>query len=248
MKVISREPSVVLHRVTKHYGSGPQAVAALADVTLEVPARQFLSVIGASGSGKSTLLNVIAGLDTPSTGSVTVMGHDLARLSDDARSDLRLRRIGFVFQAFNLFPSFTAEENVLWPLELLGVRWRAARQRAIAMLDRIGLPRAAAQRFPAELSGGEQQRLAIARALVTEPGLLVADEPTGNLDSRTGESILDLLRDLNVDQGVTVILVTHSTFAASYGHRTVELRDGRVVRDVRAPDGTSPGRVIPLRD
>jgi ABC-type lipoprotein export system ATPase subunit len=112
----------------------------------------------------------------------------------------------------------------------------------------MGLPRAAAGRFPAELSGGEQQRLAIARALVTQPGLLIADEPTGNLDSRTGELILDLLRDLNVDQGLTVILVTHSTFAASYGHRTVELRDGHLIRDVSAPDGTTPGRVLPLRD
>ena len=242
------EALATLDHVSKTYGVGGQAVAALTDVTLEVPARQFLSVVGASGSGKSSLLNLIAGLDTPSAGRVIVHGHDLARMSDDERSDLRLQRIGFVFQAFNLFPSFTAEENVLWPLELLGIRWRAARQRAGDTLDRVGIPRSAAHRFPAELSGGEQQRLAIARALVTEPGLLVADEPTGNLDSRTGEMILDLLRELNVEQGLTVILVTHSAFAAGYGHRTIELRDGHVIRDVRAPREVSSGRVVPIRE
>jgi putative ABC transport system ATP-binding protein len=239
---------VTLERVSKHYGTGPQAVAALTDLTLAVPAGQFLSVMGPSGSGKSTLLNIVAGLDTPSSGRVLVAGHDLARLSDDARSDLRLQHVGFVFQSFNLFPTFTVEENVAWPLELLGVRWRPARRRAAAMLDRVGIPAAFSDRRPSELSGGEQQRLAIARALVTEPRLLVADEPTGNLDSHTGQLILDLLRDLNGEQHLTVMLVTHSAFAATYGHRTVELRDGRVVRDVRAPRDSVGRRVVPLRE
>jgi putative ABC transport system ATP-binding protein len=242
------EPLVRLEGVGKRYGTGTHAVAALTDVTLEVPAGQFLSVMGPSGSGKSTLLNLIAGLDTPTSGRVVVAGNDLARLSDDARSDLRLQQIGFVFQAFNLFPTFTVEENVTWPLELLGLGWRAARRRALAVLERVGIEGEAAGRRPAELSGGEQQRLAIARALVTDPRLLVADEPTGNLDSRTGQVILDLLRELNAEQHLTIVLVTHSAFAATYGHRTVELRDGRLVRDVRAPREPIAGLVVPLRE
>ncbi|HZP42407.1 MAG TPA: ABC transporter ATP-binding protein [Candidatus Binatia bacterium] len=239
-------PALALEGVSKHYGSGAQAVAALTDVSLAVPAGQFLSIMGPSGSGKSTLLNLVAGLDTPSSGRVLVEGSDLARLSDDARSDLRLQRIGIVFQAYNLFPTFTVEENVAWPLELLGMSWRTASAKASALLDRVGIAARAAQRRPAELSGGEQQRLAIARALVTGPRLLLADEPTGNLDTRTGQMILDLLRELNAEQKLTIVLVTHSAFAATYGHRTIELRDGRVVRDVRAP--REPARIVPLRN
>src|SRR5262249_9349975 len=161
-------------------------------------------------------------------------GRDLARLSDDARSDIRLHQIGFVFQSFNLFPTFSVEENVAWPLEFLGVRWREARGRAAAALEQVGVPSGALTRRPAELSGGERQRVAMARALVTNPTLLLADEPTGNLDSRTGQAILDLLRALNTDRELTVVMVTHSTFAATYGHRTVELRDGQIVREVAA--------------
>ena len=238
--------AVRLDQVSKHYGRGAQAVPAVNDVSLEVPPGEFVSIMGPSGCGKSTLLNLIAGLDTPTSGHVFVAGQDIARLSDDARSDLRLQHIGFVFQSFNLFPTFTIEENVAWPLEFLGVRWRHARQRAADALEQVGVDLSARDRRPAELSGGEQQRVAIARALVTEPELLLADEPTGNLDSRTGQAILDLLRRLNVDRDLTVILVTHSTFAATYGHRTVELRDGRVVREVKAPPDPQ-ARVVPLR-
>src|SRR5881296_3906760 len=180
--------------------------------------------MGPSGSGKSTLLNLIAGLDTSTHGRVIVGGQELTRLSDDARSDLRLRHIGFVFQSFNLFPTFTAEENVAWPLGFVGVRWREARRRAREALARVALPPAAAGRRPAELSGGEQQRVAIARALVTEPRLLLADEPTGNLDSQTGQTILDLLRRLNEERHLTVVLVTHNALAASHAQRTIELR------------------------
>jgi len=240
------ENAIHIQSVSKHYGVGAQDVAALSDINLAVPPGEFLSVMGASGCGKSTLLNLIAGLDTPTTGNVFVAGRDIAHLSDDARSDLRLQHIGFVFQSFNLFPTFTIEENVGWPLEFLGIRWRVARQRAAAALEQVGVDPAVRERRPAELSGGEQQRVAIARALVTEPQLLLADEPTGNLDSRTGQAILDLLRRLNVDCDLTVVLVTHSTFAATYGHRTVELRDGRIVREVKA--GPEPGRVVPLRN
>jgi putative ABC transport system ATP-binding protein len=241
------EHAIILEHVTKSYGVGEQALTAVSDITLTVPQGEFLSVMGPSGCGKSTLLNLIAGLDTPGHGRVVVAGQNLALLSDDQRSDLRLRHIGFVFQSFNLFPTFTIEENVAWPVEFLGLRWKKARLRAAEALEQVGVDLAVCDRRPSELSGGEQQRVAIARALVTEPELLLADEPTGNLDSRTGQSILDLLRRLNVDRDLTVIMVTHSTFAATYGHRTVELRDGRVVREVRAARDTS-ARVVPLRE
>ena len=239
--------AIALERVSKVYGAGDTTVAALRDVNLNVPSGEFLSVMGTSGSGKSTLLNMIAGLDTPTSGRVVVGGEDLAYLSDNARSRLRLRRIGFVFQSFNLFPTFTAEENVGWPLEFLGVSWRVAAERAAGALVQVGIEAAARRRCPAQLSGGEQQRVAIARALVTEPELLLADEPTGNLDSVTGRTILDLLRELNVERRLTVVLVTHNVFAATYGHRTVEIRDGHLHSDFRIPGDSGTGRVIPLR-
>jgi putative ABC transport system ATP-binding protein len=238
-------PAIVLSGVVKRYGAHAQEVTALAGIDLAVKGGEFVSIMGPSGCGKSTLLNLIAGIDTPSSGSVTVAGSNLAGLSDDQRSDLRLHQIGFIFQSFNLFPTFTIEENVAWPLEFLGVRWRDARARAAQSLERVGVGGAAFARRPAELSGGEQQRVAIARALVTEPLLLLADEPTGNLDSSTGQAILDLLRSLNLKHHLTVVMVTHNTFAATYGHRTIELRDGRVVREVGIEP--EPARVIPLR-
>ncbi|HSP98671.1 MAG TPA: ABC transporter ATP-binding protein [Candidatus Dormibacteraeota bacterium] len=238
-------PAVQLERVGKHYAQGRAAVPAVRDVSLAVAAGEFLSIMGTSGSGKSTLLNLIAGLDTPDTGRVRVAGQDLASLSDDARSDIRLRHVGIVFQNFNLFPSFTVEENVSWPLEFHDHSARRARARAHEVLAQVGVDVAAAGRRPAELSGGEQQRVAIARALITAPTLLLADEPTGNLDSHTGQAILDLLRQLNDERAVTVIMVTHSTFAATYGHRTIELRDGQIVREVQTPRAEG-ARVIPL--
>jgi len=224
--------AIVLEHVTKEYGRGAQAVSALSDVSLLILRGEFVSVMGPSGSGKSTFLHLAAGLDTPTAGRVVLDGHDLAALSDDARSDLRLAHVGMIFQSFNLFATFTAEENVMWPLEFLGRRRAEARARAGIALDHVGIARAAWTRRPAELSGGEQQRLAIARALVTGPILLLADEPTGNLDSRTGQVILELLRRLNQTERLTVVLVTHSSVAATYGDRTIELQDGRIVRDV----------------
>src|SRR5262245_29454127 len=217
---------IALEHVSKRYGHGPRAVPVLTDVCLRVARGEFLSVMGPSGSGKSTLLNLIAGLDTPDSGTVAIGGRDLARLSDDARSDLRLEHIGFVFQGFHLFPTFTVEENIAWPLEFLGLPWRAARWRTATAMAQVGLDRTLRHRRPAELSGGEQQRVAIARALVTEPCLLLADEPTGNLDSRTGGEILDLLCTLNLARQLTVVLVTHSAVAAARAERTVELSDG----------------------
>ena len=221
--------------VSKRYGDGSSAIEALRGVSLAISEGQFVSITGPSGCGKSTLLNLIAGLDSPTRGRIVVDGHDLAALSGDERSDLRLKHVGLVFQSFNLFPTFTVEENVATPLEFLGVRWRDARAMANRALDRVGIPASAYRRRPAELSGGEQQRTAIARALVTAPQILLADEPTGNLDSRTGQRILDLIRELNGTQNLTVLLATHSVFAATYGHRTIELSDGAIIRDIEAP-------------
>ncbi len=239
--------AVVLENLTKCYGRGPQAVTVLNGVSVGVPAGEFLSVMGPSGSGKSTLLNLVAGLDTPTAGKVFVDGRDVSALSDDERSDLRIRHIGVVFQAFNLFPTFTVEENVMWPLEFLGHGFRAARTRARKMLEHVEIGPSLYQRRPGELSGGEQQRAAIARALIASPTILLADEPTGNLDSRSGQLVLELLRRLNREKNVTVIMVTHSALAATRGDRTIELKDGRIVRDVSASHDAT-GRVIPLHE
>jgi putative ABC transport system ATP-binding protein len=244
---MSRTCAIALESVSKIYGRGRQAVPALTDVTLRVESGEFVSMMGPSGSGKSTLLGLLAGLETPSAGRVSVAGADLATLSENDRSDLRLRRIGIVFQSFNLFPTFTAEENVAWPLEFLGVPWRTARTRAAAVLESVGIAAEGRRRRPVALSGGEQQRVAIARALVTEPEVLLADEPTGNLDSRTGQTILGLLRERNAMTNLTVIMATHGAVAAAYGHRIVELGDGRVVRETRTGNGGLGARVLPFR-
>jgi len=225
--------AITLDRVGKRYGGGAAAVAALHDVTLDIDAGEFVAIVGPSGSGKSTLLNLVAGIDTASAGRVQVLGHDLGAMADDARSDLRLRELGFVFQTFNLFPTFTAEENVAWPRRFRGDSWHEARRRAADALAAIGLDASARGRVPAELSGGEQQRVAIARALVNEPRLLLADEPTGNLDSETAATILDTFARLHAEQALTVLLVTHNPAAAAHAARQVTLRDGRVAADIR---------------
>jgi len=244
---------VQLENVTKEYGAGGAASRALADFSLRVEEGEFLSVMGPSGCGKSTLLNLVAGLELPSSGRVLVGGSDLARMSDRELSALRLRYIGFIFQSFNLLPRLTVEQNVSWRLGLLGITGRLARDRTAALLEGVGVPPAAWGRLPSELSGGEQQRVAAARALATEPKLLLADEPTGNLDSSSGRMILDLLRAMNEQRRMSVIMVTHDTFAGTYGHRTVRLKDGRIIREAgemeaagaRAP--SEDGRVVPLR-
>ncbi len=240
------KPIVELDSVVKTYGSGAASVTALSGVSLRVPEGEFLSIMGPSGCGKSTILNLIAGLDDPTQGTVTIAGQPLARLGERARSDLRLRYIGFIFQSFNLLPRLTVERNVAWRLEKLGLGGREVRARTAAVLEQVGVAQTAWRRFPSELSGGEQQRVAAARAIATEPRLLLADEPTGNLDSANGRMILDLLRRLNLERGTSVVVVTHDAFAATYGHRTVEMRDGRLVRDVgsfgahREPPGVLP--------
>jgi len=225
-------PLVVLDHVSKTYGAGEAAVSAVCDVSLSIPDGEFVSIMGPSGCGKSTVLNLVAGLDDPTRGTVRVAGQDLAALAERQRSDLRLRTIGFVFQSFNLLPRLTVERNVAWRLERMGLRSGVVRERTAASLEQVGVPAAAWQRYPSELSGGEQQRVATARALATEPRLLLADEPTGNLDSANGRMVLDLLRSLNAERRMSVIVVTHDAFAATYGHRTIEMQDGCVVRDV----------------
>jgi putative ABC transport system ATP-binding protein len=210
------------------FASGGRAVSVLSDVTLEVPARQFLAVAGPSGSGKSTLLGLIAGLDRPTAGSITVGGVDITRLDEDALARFRLDTIGYIFQSFHLVPTLTAEENVAVPLELAGER--DALPRARALLGELGLGDRA-DHYPVQLSGGEQQRVAVARAVARRPALLLADEPTGNLDSTTGKRIIELIVGLNRSLGSTLVLVTHDAALAGHADRLVTLRDGRIVSD-----------------
>lgn len=224
-------PAVELRSLSVQYSRGRTTVSALSDVSLEVPRGQFLSIVGQSGSGKSTLLHVVAGLETPSDGDVLVEGRSVAAMADDALTDMRRTRVGIVFQFFNLLPNISALDNVSLPLRMSGVGSGEARARATAALDRVGLGQNGHHR-PAELSGGEMQRVAIARALAIEPAIILADEPTGNLDTLSGTDILELLRASSRDHGVTVILVTHSEIAAAYGDRVITLRDGRVIDDM----------------
>jgi putative ABC transport system ATP-binding protein len=203
-------------------------VTILDGVTLEVPAGQFVAITGPSGSGKSTLLGLLAGLDRPTAGSIRVDGVELSALDEDAVARLRLAKIGYVFQSFHLIPTLTALENVAIPLELAGTV--GAVPRAVALLEEVGLE-ARAGHYPAELSGGEQQRVALARAIANRPPLVLADEPTGNLDSTTGTQIVELLVGLHRRHGVTLVLVTHDAALAAHADRIVELRDGRVVGD-----------------
>jgi len=221
---------ISLRAVRKVYGQGETEVCALSNVSLDVPAGQLVAVVGPSGSGKSTLLHLMGGLDQPSSGEITIGGTPISGMTDDEITIFRRRKIGFVFQFFNLLPTLTAEENVALPLLLDGRARRDIEPAVAAVLDQVGLGRRRRHR-PDELSGGEMQRVAIARALVIDPVLILADEPTGNLDSRTGEQILELIRDANQRRGATVLLVTHDAHAASYGTRTVTMQDGAVVGD-----------------
>ena len=212
------------------YGEGPTRVEALRGVDLDVDRGEFVAIMGASGSGKSTLLHLMAGLQRPTGGRVTVDGTDLSTLDDDALTLLRRRRLGIVFQAFHLLPVLSALENVALPLAIDGVARDERDRRATAALERVGLA-ARARHAPAEMSGGEQQRVAIARALVADPVVLFADEPTGNLDTANGDLVLGLLRVLSEEQGRTIVMVTHDDDDASVARRVVRLADGRVVSD-----------------
>ena len=221
---------ISLRAVRKVYGQGETEVCALNGVSLEVSEGQFVAVVGPSGSGKSTLLHLLGGLDQPTAGEIVIGGTPISGMSDDEITIFRRRKIGFVFQFFNLLPTLTAEENVALPLLLDGGRWRDVGPRVEAALDQVGLARRRHHR-PDELSGGEMQRVAIARALVIDPLLILADEPTGNLDSRTGDQILALIQDANQRRRATVLLVTHDARAASTAGRTVTMHDGAIVRD-----------------
>ncbi len=225
-------PLVMTDNLTKIYGSGPAAITALDGVSLHIQPGEFVAVMGPSGCGKSTLLHLIGGLDAPTRGGVTLDNKELTSLSDDDLTLIRRRQIGFIFQFFNLIPVLSAEENAALPLMLDGVQPAIARERARTWLNRLGMGDRVHHR-PNQLSGGEQQRVAIARALVIEPMLVLADEPTGNLDSRSGEEIVGLLRQAVDDWGKTVLMVTHDPRIASFADRIVFLKDGRIIDETR---------------
>ena len=218
--------------LTKEYQSGASRLAVLKHVSFDIPQGSFVSIVGPSGSGKTTLLGLLAGLDTPSGGSVTLDGTDLTRLTEDERALLRGEKVGFIFQTFQLIPTLTAIENVQVPLELRGDGGVAAR--ATSLLERVGLADRM-DHFPTQLSGGEQQRVAIARAFSNAPRILFADEPTGNLDGETGARIVELLEELNRESGSTIILVTHDITLAQHASRMIRLKDGVVVEDTARP-------------
>jgi putative ABC transport system ATP-binding protein len=235
--VSGHAPCVVeVEGLYKVFGTGANRVEALRGVSLSLAEGEFVAIMGPSGSGKSTLLHLIGGLDTPSAGSVRLRGEDLSKLDDDQLTLLRRRRIGFVFQAFNLLDILTAQENVALPLVVNGVAEAEANRRAAAALEMVDLTQRR-RRLPGELSGGEQQRVAIARALVTRPLLLLADEPTGNLDSASSDQIMRVLRSLVEQQGQTVLMVTHDARYGALANRLLRLRDGQIVEEQSLPAG-----------
>jgi putative ABC transport system ATP-binding protein len=216
--------------VRKIYRQGENDITALAGVSLDIAKGSFVVIMGPSGSGKSTLLHLIGGLDRPSSGDLLVDGRLIGQMADDAVTLFRRTKIGFIFQFFNLLPTLTALENITLPFVLDGVSKGEADRKAHLLLEKVGLePRK--HHLPEELSGGEIQRVAVARALAFDPPILLADEPTGNLDSKNGDAILSLLRKINQEQGCTVVMVTHSQEAASYGDRIILLRDGLVEKE-----------------
>ena len=222
--------------ISRQYGEGDARVDALRDVSIDLLQGTFTAIMGPSGSGKSTLMHILAGLDRPTTGTVRIDGVEITRLSDKRLTLLRREKIGFVFQFFNLLPMLTAEENIVLPLRIAGEKIDAARLNDL--LNAMGLTDRRSHR-PAELSGGQQQRVAIARALMSQPAVVFADEPTGNLDSRSSHEVLNLMRDTVTDMGQTMVMVTHDAQAASVADRTIFLSDGEIVRDEGhlTPDG-----------
>jgi putative ABC transport system ATP-binding protein len=217
---------IELRNVSKTVMSGSAPLTILQPLTTRIPRGQFIAIVGPSGSGKSTLLGLIAGLDSPSSGAVLIDGVDITTLNEDALAKLRGEKIGFVFQFFHLIPSLTAHENVAVPMEIAGAS--DARERATALLQEVGLAERA-HHYPSQLSGGEQQRVALARALANDPPIVLADEPTGNLDTANGAHIMDLLRNIHQTRGTTLVLVTHDSELARRADARMVLRDGRVV-------------------
>jgi putative ABC transport system ATP-binding protein len=226
------ENSVVCRNVSKIYRQDSVAVHALSDLDLDIPRRDFVCLSGPSGSGKSTLLNLIGGLDRPTAGEITVDGKRVDRMGKGELARLRLHRIGFVFQAYNLIPVLTARENVEFVMQLQGVPAEERARKALEILKEVGLE-GLEDRRPGELSGGQQQRVAVARAIVSEPSLVLADEPTANLDSHTAENLMQLLVYMNEEHGVTFIFSTHDKLVMDFSRRLIKLRDGRIVDDER---------------
>lgn len=214
----------------KTYVQAEQEVHALSDVSIEIERGEFLSLCGPSGSGKTTLLNLIGGLDAPTRGSIYLDGENIGGLSRSDLSLLRLRKIGFIFQSFNLIPVLSAQENVEFVMQLQGVSKSERSARAQAVLNRVGLE-GMFHRRPAELSGGQQQRVAVARAIVTNPSLVLADEPTANLDSSTAENLIDLMSEMNVEDGITFVFSTHDPRVMNHARRIVNLKDGKIISD-----------------
>ncbi len=233
MTVVTPSALIEARELTKVYAMGDQTVHALRGVSLDIAEGEFVAIMGASGSGKSTLMNILGCLDLPTTGHYRLAGEAVETMAQDQLASIRNRRIGFVFQQFNLLPRTSALENVELPMVYAGLKAADRHQRAMAALQKVGL----GERFhhtPAELSGGQQQRVAIARALVNTPQLILADEPTGALDSQTSEDIMQLLTDLN-GQGMTVVLVTHEADIAQWARRKIVFRDGHIIEDVVQP-------------
>ena len=225
---------ITARNLSQTYRSGTQPLTVLRDIDLEIGTNEFVAIVGPSGSGKTTLLGLLAGLDSPATGSVELAGQSLNALTEDERARFRAGNIGFVFQTFQLVPTLTALENVLVPLELAGAPGSAAELelRAHTLLERVGLAERV-HHYPQQLSGGEQQRVALARAFANEPKILFADEPTGNLDTETGGRVIDLIMRLHADSNATLVLVTHDLDLASRAHRIVRLAGGRIMSDER---------------
>lgn len=224
-----RSPAIAVRSLSKTIDNPAAKVDILRDVSFEIPAGQFAVIMGASGSGKSTLLGLLAGLDTVTSGTIVLDGVDISQMKEDKLARLRGRKVGFVFQSYQLVPTLNAEENVLLPAELSG-GGKNARGRAVELLERVGLANRR-DHYPVQLSGGEQQRVALARAFITKPPILMADEPTGNLDSKNGKHVLELLLQLNREEGTTLVLVTHDRQLADYADRVITLADGRIVSD-----------------
>jgi putative ABC transport system ATP-binding protein len=221
-----------LRGVTKAIDTGTHRVEILRGIDLDISRGEYVVIMGASGSGKSTLLGLLAGLDTPTAGSIVVDGAEISRLSEDRLADLRGAKIGFVFQSYQLIPTLTAEENVLLPAELAGENGAEVTKRARFLLETVGLSDRR-EHYPVQLSGGEQQRVALARAFMRRPPILLADEPTGNLDSANGRQVLELLLTLNRQEGATLVLVTHDRDLADHATRIITLKDGSIVADER---------------
>jgi putative ABC transport system ATP-binding protein len=221
---------ITVRSLTRSIHTGTHTVHILRGIDLEIPAGQFIAIMGASGSGKSTLLGLLAGLDQPTSGTVELDGVEISRLDEDSLARVRGQKLGFVFQSYQLIPTLTAEENVLLPYELAGSPGDTGPARARQLLERVGLAERL-DHYPVQLSGGEQQRVALARAFMTRPPILMADEPTGNLDSKNGRQVLDLLLELNRQEGTTLVLVTHDRELATYADRVITLRDGLVIAD-----------------